>query len=98
LYKKEMTKHFPIYCKTDPSKSKNLQIGVEPYRLLIEKEGKSHTPDVKKHRLFVMTSYKSQRELRSLYVDSPGSAYGELGKRLGMEISRVAENVYPKRL
>jgi hypothetical protein len=42
-----------------------------------------------------MVSYKPQRELRSLYVDSPGSAYGELGKRLGMEISRIAENVRP---
>lgn len=67
-----------------------------PSRLLIEKEGKSHAPDVKKPRLFVMASYKPRRELRSSYVDSPGSAYGELGKRLGTEISRIAENVHPR--
>jgi hypothetical protein len=42
-----------------------------------------------------MASYKPRRELRSSYVDSPGSAYGELGKRLGTEISRIAENVHP---
>jgi hypothetical protein len=43
-----------------------------------------------------MASYKPQRELRSSYVDSPSSAYGELGKTLGMEISWDTENVHPQ--